>query len=126
MSCCKEKCIVHGCENRKDEGDFVGYLCAPCYNMLKSGVVRPTASFLMDLKNEATDKESEGYMDDKAILKHISNANVIFSTSEQTHQADALEWNAAMHRLQHIIAARMARRDHPEIFITWKDDVKEE
>ena len=29
------ECIAKGCENHDHEGDFIGDLCAPCYEHLK-------------------------------------------------------------------------------------------
>jgi len=40
------KCIVHGCENRLDQGAFVGSLCAPCHHMLTTGRVGCGATFV--------------------------------------------------------------------------------
>jgi hypothetical protein len=36
----EDKCLVHGCTNHKHEGTFIGDLCAPCYALLTSGVLR--------------------------------------------------------------------------------------
>lgn len=47
-----QKCIVCRCPNRRDQGPFVGDLCKPCYNMLTTGMVGNTASFLGDIKRE--------------------------------------------------------------------------
>jgi hypothetical protein len=33
----RKKCIVMGCENHDDEGEFVGDLCSPCYKFVTSG-----------------------------------------------------------------------------------------
>lgn len=33
-----EKCIVAGCNNHKDQGEFVGSLCRPCHQMLTTGI----------------------------------------------------------------------------------------
>ncbi len=35
-----DKCIVHGCPNRKGEGTFFGDLCGPCHHMLTTGQVQ--------------------------------------------------------------------------------------
>lgn len=42
----KQKCIVHGCPNHKDEGIFQGVLCMPCYIMLTSGVACSGQTFI--------------------------------------------------------------------------------
>ena len=41
-----DKCIVHGCENRKGEGTFVGELCSPCHTMLTTGRIGPGSTFI--------------------------------------------------------------------------------
>ena len=33
----RKKCIVMGCENHDDEGEFVGDLCSPCHKFVTSG-----------------------------------------------------------------------------------------
>lgn len=43
---CSRSCIVHGCQNRTDQGTFVGDLCRPCHDYLASGKIGPTTSFL--------------------------------------------------------------------------------
>lgn len=45
-----KKCIVFGCNNRTDEGRFVGKLCKPCYEYITTGKIGPTTSFLGDMK----------------------------------------------------------------------------
>ena len=49
------KCIVHGCSNRADQGRFVGEMCSPCHTMITTGKVMPTDSFL----NQITSLEAE-------------------------------------------------------------------
>lgn len=62
------KCIVHGCENRTDEGMFVtvgcestkeapfaGMLCGPCHVMLTRGELSPSTSFLWRLSEAVRD-----------------------------------------------------------------------
>ena len=44
-----DKCIVRGCPNRVGEGGFVGRVCAPCHEMLESGVVGEGETFVHDL-----------------------------------------------------------------------------
>lgn len=44
-----KKCIVLGCSSRDNEGPFVGDICRSCYDSLKSGIVRPSSSFLYGL-----------------------------------------------------------------------------
>lgn len=49
------KCLVHGCENRDHQGTFVGNLCAPCYEMLKTGEVGFGTTFVHRLFEEGRD-----------------------------------------------------------------------
>ena len=32
-----QKCIVKGCDNHSNHGEFVGDICKPCYVMLTTG-----------------------------------------------------------------------------------------
>ena len=32
-----KECLVLGCENKTNQGSFVGGLCSPCYTMLTTG-----------------------------------------------------------------------------------------
>lgn len=44
------KCLVSGCPNVAGQGTFIGQLCAPCHEMLRTGKVHPkTHSFIADL-----------------------------------------------------------------------------
>ena len=47
-----DKCIAHGCSNRKDQGIFVGDLCLPCWTCIVTGKIGPTESFLGEMKKE--------------------------------------------------------------------------
>jgi hypothetical protein len=43
---CSRSCIVHGCQNRNNQGIFIGNLCKPCHDYLASGKIGATTSFL--------------------------------------------------------------------------------
>jgi hypothetical protein len=45
-------CIVKGCLNNKNQGRFIGPLCAPCHEMLTTGIVSRGANFITDMKKE--------------------------------------------------------------------------
>lgn len=47
------KCIVHGCENEKWQGAFVGEICASCHGMLVTGVVGKGGTFIHKLFTRA-------------------------------------------------------------------------
>lgn len=40
------RCIVHGCDNHRHQGKFVGDMCARCHEHITTGSVGPTTSFL--------------------------------------------------------------------------------
>lgn len=46
------RCIVHGCQNCKSEGRFVGDICGPCYMMLTTGVIGKGTTFIHQIKEE--------------------------------------------------------------------------
>lgn len=45
-----KKCIVKGCENHKEQGIFIGDVCAPCYDMLTTGKVKYGNTFIHQLQ----------------------------------------------------------------------------
>jgi len=47
-----KKCIVYGCVNHNNEGQFIGELCAPCYAMITSGIITPSKNFLWKNQEE--------------------------------------------------------------------------
>jgi hypothetical protein len=46
------RCLVMGCENKTDQGRFVGDLCAPCHQMLITGVAAYGNTFVHKLAEE--------------------------------------------------------------------------
>ena len=50
-----QKCLTYGCANRKNQGTFVGDLCASCYRMLISGEIGSGETFIhrLQIKNNA-------------------------------------------------------------------------
>jgi hypothetical protein len=50
------------------------------------------------------------------VLQHLTDAWNSFVAMPEQHPADAEEFAAALHRLQAIIAMRVARRANPEIW----------
>lgn len=58
--------------------------------------------------------------EEKQIMDKIIEAHNLYSSLDQTHPSDALEWQRAIHDLQKLIGMRILRRDHPEIFPTYK------
>jgi hypothetical protein len=54
------KCIVHGCINCKDEGEFIGDICAPCYGMITEGnASQPSNNFIYNLQVKINELEDE-------------------------------------------------------------------
>lgn len=60
-------CIVKGCINTRDQGKFIGDLCAPCHEMLTTGEIKHTRSFLAQFKE--ADKEPEFTSADGTVRK---------------------------------------------------------
>ena len=52
MICGENMCIVKGCKNTKNQGEFIGDLCLPCYNMLTTGVIGRGDTFIHKMKNK--------------------------------------------------------------------------
>jgi hypothetical protein len=48
----KKKCLVFGCTNCEGEGLFIGDLCLPCHNMLTTGKIEGSGTFIHDLKEK--------------------------------------------------------------------------
>lgn len=46
-----EKCIVFKCSNHTGEGKFIGPICLPCHNMITTGKLGPSDSFLGEIKD---------------------------------------------------------------------------
>jgi hypothetical protein len=53
---------------------------------------------------------------EKKLLDATADLHNSFMTLPAQHPNDLPEWIAAIHALQRIIATRIARVDHPEIF----------
>lgn len=51
------KCIVKGCSNHRSEGVFVGNLCRPCHDMITTGELGPSDSFLGKIYDEEINRE---------------------------------------------------------------------
>ena len=43
------RCMVKGCHNKKHEGNFIGSMCIPCYEMITTGIVKPGTTFINDI-----------------------------------------------------------------------------
>lgn len=60
-----DKCIIDGCNNTKDQGNFVGDICSPCYELLTSGDLdkhKQGTSFIHKIK-KCNCKPKEKYVD---------------------------------------------------------------
>lgn len=54
MSIQNEKCIVFRCSNRRNDGKFVGELCAHCHYMITTGKLGNLDSFLGAIRHNLT------------------------------------------------------------------------
>ena len=53
-------CIVKGCLNYSNEGEFIGDLCVPCYEMLTTGRIHhANRTFIGDMNRDNIKKENE-------------------------------------------------------------------
>lgn len=46
------ECMVKGCTNKKHEGNFVGDMCVPCYEMITEGKMNPSKNFIYTMYQE--------------------------------------------------------------------------
>ena len=53
-----DKCIVHGCPNRKHQGSFIGDICAPCSNMLVFGDPKFGVTFVHKMRDRLEELET--------------------------------------------------------------------
>jgi hypothetical protein len=70
------KCIIRGCTNHKDEGNFVGDICSPCYQMITSGdSSKNSANFIHRLYEDVVMlKEKNKPMGQSNLLEAICKA----------------------------------------------------
>jgi hypothetical protein len=47
-----EKCIIYGCNNKKNQGNFIGNLCVPCYEMITTGEIKYGYTFIHEINRE--------------------------------------------------------------------------
>ncbi|WP_107039954.1 hypothetical protein [Brumimicrobium mesophilum] len=65
------------------------------------------------------DKSKEPYTDEeKQVMDALVKAHNLFINLERTHSSEIGEWVTSFHQLQHIVNARILRRDYPETFKT--------
>ena len=56
-----DRCIVFGCGNKKGEGEFIGDICVPCYEMITTGRVdQPSTNFIAQLRNTPKELITQG------------------------------------------------------------------
>lgn len=60
--------------------------------------------------------------EEKEILDGIVDVHNKYVKLESTHPSDMPDWVNAIHILQNLIGARILRREHPNIFATYKKD----
>lgn len=50
-----KQCLVLGCPNTSDKGQFIGDLCVPCCEMVSTGVISPQGdTFIHKIKNQSS------------------------------------------------------------------------
>ena len=65
------KCIVKGCNNHSNQGVFIDKMCSPCHEMITTGEIGPTDSFLGDMKNEINRLKEKCDLQ-ATILRHLT------------------------------------------------------
>ena len=50
-----QECIVFGCHNSKDQENFVGDICVPCYETIVTGKVNRTHTFMGEMQRKIDD-----------------------------------------------------------------------
>jgi len=56
--------------------------------------------------------------EEKEIMDLLVQAHNKFIQLEPTHPSDISEWVDGIHRCQHVLQARIVRRDHPDVFFS--------
>lgn len=56
------ECIVKGCKNRKNQGQFVYDICQPCHTHITTGEIGYTDSFLGKMFNDIIFLTRENFM----------------------------------------------------------------
>lgn len=72
----------------------------------------------------AVEKEQIIVDKETLILSSINLGHDVFSGLVMTHPNDLADWVVHIHALQRIIATRIVRRDHPELFATYVEKKK--
>lgn len=55
------KCMIKGCTNKKIEGNFIGDMCVPCYDMITKGQMNPSNNFIYKLWIEYEELNKENF-----------------------------------------------------------------
>jgi len=66
----EKKCIVKGCENYHGQGTFIGDLCAPCHEMITTGIIHHcNITFIGDMARKyKRDKERLDWLEHSLFL----------------------------------------------------------
>lgn len=54
---------------------------------------------------------------ERIVMSHLIEAWEVFKSLPPEHSDELAEFRFSIHRLQDILAFRIARRDHPDIFL---------
>lgn len=69
-----QKCLVHGCTNRKSQGTFIGELCSPCHFNLTTGSYGPSNAYFVKDFNKSIDTLEIFEEEIKKLKRTIENA----------------------------------------------------
>jgi len=54
--------------------------------------------------------------EEEEVVESIVKAHNLFIKLERTHSMEMQEWVSSIHNLQHLLSARVLRRDYPDVF----------
>lgn len=64
-------------------------------------------------------------IEEEEIMRFLTMAHNNFIKLERTHPQEIDEWITSVHRLQDLLGMRILRRDYPETFPTYPENIKE-
>lgn len=82
------KCVVKGCSNRSDEGEFVGEFCRPCYTMLTTGKLNPSSAWFV---KEITNAKEE-VLKDVTITSKTDGEVVAVTLTDEDYKTYKVLW----------------------------------
>lgn len=82
------KCVVKGCSNHSDEGEFVWEFCSPCYTMLTTGKLNPSSAWFV---KEITNAKEE-VLKDVTVTSKAGGEVVAVTLTDEDHKIYKVLW----------------------------------